>query len=530
MQKIKKKLLAEASEALAVDDIDSSAEKLAQVCHLFPRDERLWCFLARVELKRCNMQGHDIAMKRAIQIKPNAAHLYFRYAVACPPMMTTLNDIQRIRQQMLDKVEKIHAIQHKFKQPILLSEVPTLSFYSGYHGEDEKHINSQIFSLLRKLSHQELIYSPHVGRKTEGKIKLGIFSTCMRHHTIGRLFGEMLARLDQSIFEPTLIIHKPDADDYTHSLAQQLGNAFYIPKNAKQAALRLETLKLDLLFFPDVGMDSFISFLALNRIATAQCTTWGHPITTGIETMDAFLSVDGLEPERNDPPYSETLLCQSLVNSYYKPPPKPNEKNRQRFGFPNANIYGCPQTVFKFHPSYDQVLIDIYKRDPKACFVLSNSGFIYWANLFTRRLDNKCPGISKRIYWLDKVSRSDFVEALSYFDVMLDPFPFGGGNTTLEALAVDTPVVTLPQKFARGRLATTFYQQMNWTKLVAKNTDEYVDLSIKLANEPSFRKQIVREIQTHRGTLYENSEAVSQFGELLQQAYQIGIQRCKANR
>jgi predicted O-linked N-acetylglucosamine transferase (SPINDLY family) len=64
---------------------------------------------------------------------------------------------------------------------------------------------------------------------------------------------------------------------------------------------------------------------------------------------------------------------------------------------------------------------------------------------------------------------------------MLDPFPFGGGHTSYEALALGLPVVTLPGRFLRGRLTHGMYQQMGYSDLEAQSIDDYVRLALRLA-------------------------------------------------
>jgi predicted O-linked N-acetylglucosamine transferase (SPINDLY family) len=55
--------------------------------------------------------------------------------------------------------------------------------------------------------------------------------------------------------------------------------------------------------------------------------------------------------------------------------------------------------------------------------------------------------------WVASLSPQEYVSLLAAGDVMLDPFPFGGGVTTLESLAVCTPVVTLPPSQSVPQLA-----------------------------------------------------------------------------
>jgi predicted O-linked N-acetylglucosamine transferase (SPINDLY family) len=53
--------------------------------------------------------------------------------------------------------------------------------------------------------------------------------------------------------------------------------------------------------------------------------------------------------------------------------------------------------------------------------------------------------LMQRVFWLYGLSPQEYLTLLAAGDLMVDPFPFGGGVTTLEALAVCTPVMTAPE-------------------------------------------------------------------------------------
>ena len=108
-------------------------------------------------------------------------------------------------------------------------------------------------------------------------------------------------------------------------------------------------------------------YLAHARLAPVQCVTWGHPLTTGIETIDYFLSSADLEPPHADDHYTEKLVRLShLTNYYYRPDPPALTKSRSDFGFADEDhVYLCPQNLFKLHPENDVVFGEILRRDPR---------------------------------------------------------------------------------------------------------------------------------------------------------------------
>lgn len=92
----------------------------------------------------------------------------------------------------------------------------------------------------------------------------------------------------------------------------------------------------------------------------------------------------------------------------------------------------------------------------------------------------------------------DYVAVLKGADVILDTFPFGNFLPSVAGLTLGTPVVTLAseQRKASGRLTKSFYVHANMTDCCSVNSlDEYVELSVRLANDEKWRGEVVEEIQ-----------------------------------
>jgi predicted O-linked N-acetylglucosamine transferase (SPINDLY family) len=93
-------------------------------------------------------------------------------------------------------------------------------------------------------------------------------------------------------------------------------------------------------------------------------------------------------------------------------------------------------------------------------------------------------------------------------DVMLDPFPFGGGNTSYEAFALGTPIVTWPSAFARGRITLAQYHKMGWTDCVVNSREQYIDLAVRLANDRAYRESIREKLRSTSHLLFEDPAEV----------------------
>src|SRR5205814_9021898 len=161
-------------------------------------------------------------------------------------------------------------------------------------------------------------------------------------------------------------------DETARRIRAASDRALMVPGALEAARTAIAGLELDVLFYQDIGMDPFTYFLAFSRLAPVQCTSFGHPDTTGIAAMDYFVSSELFEGANPREHYSERLALlhgAGTLAYYYRPRVAPG--GRDDFGLPaGASLYLCPQTLFKFHPDFDEILGGILRADPQGRLVL----------------------------------------------------------------------------------------------------------------------------------------------------------------
>ena len=202
-----------------------------------------------------------------------------------------------------------------------------------------------------------------------------------------------------------------------------------------------------------------------------------------------------MEPEDAGRHYSETLVRLPGPTLHYARPGLPARlKPRSAFGLPDdAHLYVCPQSLFKIHPDFDRALVALLRRDPKGLVVLLSGRDRHLDALLRRRLAAVGPEVVG-IRFLRQMALPDFLSLVAVSDVMLDPLHYSGGNTSLEAFALGTPIVTWPGAFMRGRHTHGFYRLMGLDDCVAADHAGYVELALRLAAEPEFRRHVTRRV------------------------------------
>jgi protein O-GlcNAc transferase len=82
---------------------------------------------------------------------------------------------------------------------------------------------------------------------------------------------------------------------------------------------------------------------------------------------------------------------------------------------------------------------------------------------------------------LDQGSRESHFAAYQELDIALDPYPHGGGMTTLDALWMGVPVVTCPGRTISSRLAAASLHAAGLDDYIASDSSHYIELAIAMA-------------------------------------------------
>lgn len=427
---------------------------------------------------------------------------------AIPPSVGSIDDIRAAYRQGLDGLLAETAL--RIDDPI--REIGTVGqFYLAYHGRNDRELQEMLARFYRRavpsLTHVAAHCRAERPRPTGRKIKVGFVSSYFHHHTIGKLSAGLVAELPRDHLHVTAFSTSCGNDALARLIRTKADRAVALPLDLTAARTLIAGAELDILIYPDIGMDPFTYFLAYARLAPVQCVTWGHPVTTGIDTVDWFLSSEHLETPDGPTHYSERLHLLRHPPTYYYRPTSPPPRDREYFNLPaEARIYACPQSLFKFHPAFDHVLAECLRRDPKALVVVIDGRDPAWMAALRARWQQVMPDVCGRIRNLPSMSQDDFMALVGLADVMLDIPQFSGGNTSLEAFHMGTPIITMPTPFLRGRPTYAFYRRMGVLSAIAQDQADYVAKAVAVAAEPRPHRLPIQETA---GALYENREVLA---------------------
>jgi protein O-GlcNAc transferase len=452
------------------------------------------------------------SLEQAVRLQP-AARLRIALATRLPVIYQSMDELESWRERLIGEVRQLRE-QHVVHD---LTEDPGLNlFYLAFQGLNDREIQTEVARLYREGS----------GVKGQGsgnkKIQVGFISTFFRNHTIGHWMRGLVAQLSRDKFTVTVLSIGRHDDEIAKFFKTHCDRYLEVPKHLPSARKLIAEQKLDVLFYADIGMSPLTYSLAFSRLAPVQCVTLGHPVTTGISTIDYFISSEQLETAGADQHYSEKLVQLKMLPIYYyrtKGATGQRSDVRDQFGLTSEDhVYVCPQSLFKFHPEFDALLGGILRGDPRGVLVLSQGVIPQWPRLLRQRFAATLPDLVDRIRFLPALSYADYLNLLAASDVQLDTVPFGGGNTSYDGLTVGTPIVTMPTQFMRGRITSSLYRQMGILDCVAGSPDEYIKIALRLGTEPDYRNAVRESILEANDELFENNLGIRELEHFLEQA------------
>ena len=443
----------------------------------------------------------------------NSSAVKVKLATTWPVILESTEQIEKIRNEFIEAIDDL------MTQPLSVSDPATeicrTVFYPVYSGLNDLELQLKIAQLYEKISPGLLYTAPHCQQPAHQaggvkKIALGIVSRFLYTHTMGSVMKGLIEHLSRNMFKVTIFTFPYPSDKLARDINACADRVVILPKDWKNAHQVIAQEKMDILFYTDIGMDPYTYFLAYARLAPVQCTTWSHAVTTGLTNMDYYLTCSDFEPVGADDHYSEKLVrLSSPPTYYYRPKLQNTTKSRDDYAWSaDKNLYLCPQTLYKIHPDFDQMIAGILRKDPLAQVVLVDCRHQYWVDLLLARFKKSIPDVVDRIVVLPYPGSSEYLGLLNMCDVMLDTYHYGGGSTSLQGLAFGTPIVTLPGNFQRGRHTYGYYKKMNYMECVAANPTEYVQLAVRLGTDATYRQHVREQILARNSVLYENMQVV----------------------
>ncbi|XWK86877.1 MAG: tetratricopeptide repeat protein [Phormidium sp.] len=436
---------------------------------------------------------------------------------------------QRFTQGLLELTQAIDLVTTESKENALQAISWRTNFYLQYQGYNDLELQK----LYGNLVHQ--VMSANYPQWTEKqqitplkpteKIRIGYVSDSFHWHTVGTVFLGWIKHCQNQDFEVYCYYINHQIDEITEEYQKHSNYFHHIPHNLEATCQQIIDDKLHILVFLDIGMTPQMTQLAALRLAPIQCAAWGHPVTTGLPTIDYYLSSDLLEPENAQQHYSEQLIrLPNIGISYSKPLIPAITKTRADFQLrENAVIYLSCQSLFKYLPQYDYIFPTIAQEVERSQFVFIAHPINEITEQFRQRIQQAFTKFDLNFddycVILPRQNQQDYRQLNLLADISLDTIGFTGFLTTLESIAGNLPIVTCVGELMRSRQTSGILKMLGVTDTIANNPTEYIQIAVKLGCQPEWKKKIVEQIKHCQTSLYNDKTSITALEEFYRRVH-----------
>jgi len=489
-----------------------------------------------------------------------AYDFYSRAAIYQPNDIGTLNNLSRILLLMCNPGKARETVQAVLKiDPLNLQALRNLALEQSLSGD----LDSSLATLRKVLSlapqeievHSGLIfymhYSPSIDSKAildectiwsdkfelpilsqnmplrrdgapNKKLRIGFVSPDLYHHPVGRSLLPLFAHHDNSQYDIYCYSNSATSDHLTFEL-QKHSAKWHNTRNISDLALAnlIRDDQIDILIDLSLHSSNMRLLIFAHRPAPIQMTYLGYPGTTGMKSMDYRISDRFIDPENETTKlYSEETLYITSYWCYQEPdvaiPVLVSNLPALKNGF---ITFGCLNNISKISEPAIQCWTNLLKEIPSSKLLLYCPEGDHW-DMVTEKFTSR--GIDKsRIALLPKQPFAKYFEAYREIDIALDPFPFGGGITTCDALWMGVPVVSLRGKTAVGRGATSILTNIGMPGLIAHSQEEYISIAKGLCSDlerlAATRKGLREKFQ--QSPVMDGKRFATEMGQLFRQAW-----------
>ncbi|MEP6483289.1 MAG: tetratricopeptide repeat protein [Rudaea sp.] len=350
------------------------------------------------------------------------------------------------------------------------------------------------------------------------RVRVGFVSAHLMEHTVARYFRSMIEELDPRRFDVTVWYTGGIKDQSTARIAERVATFVDTRADVLTLAQEIRTAQLDVLVYPEIGMDPKHQALAALRLAPVQCALYGHPATSGSANVDYFISSDEIEPATAQSHYRERLIRLPGLGTRPSRPPLAGDGAWYDQLAARRPLLLCTQNLIKLIPSFDVTLAKI-AAETGACIGLFNRN-----PPLTRRFQQRIEAIfatrglepSKHLAFIPSLKHIDYLAGLEKSPIVLDSPWFSGGATSLDAISVGAPVLAWEGDMLRGRQTAGMLRMMGADGLIVRSESDYVRECVALLGDKDRRAAMRALLMEKQSIIFDDKRPITAFAEFLE--------------
>jgi protein O-GlcNAc transferase len=285
--------------------------------------------LATVLQRQGKLQAAIEFYQRALKINSQFYEAEFGICMSQLPIIYKSCDEVKIRreqyQQYLQKLVIYYQQLSSTEKKEAAKVVGTLQpFYLSYQGLNDRPLQQIYGEMIHQLmacrypQYTQPLSLPKL--QPNEKIRVGFVSGFFRSHSNWKIpIKGWVENLNREQFQLYGYHTSARQDQYTQEAQNAFEQFIQGPLPLSQWCEQIKADNLHVLIFPEFGMDPTTIQLGCLRLAPIQMSSWGHPETSGLPTIDYYLSSELMEPEIAEDCYSETLIKLPNLSIHYTP-------------------------------------------------------------------------------------------------------------------------------------------------------------------------------------------------------------------
>jgi protein O-GlcNAc transferase len=485
--------------------------------------------------RRSDITQAKASFERAVALAPD----FFEAGLAAcmaelPVLYRDAAEIAACRVAYGARLARLCADVARAETPAVLAEAigSHQPFYLAYQGQNDRELQAAYGALVGRVMAAKFPPAPlPAAPAPDEPVRVGVVSGFFRQHSNWKMpVKGWLAGLDRKRFRLFGYYTAGERDAQTEiaaSLCERFVQGPLSLDGWRDAILRDAP---HVLLYPEIGMDKVTAQLAAQRLAPVQCASWGHPVTSGFPTIDAFISSERMEPADGQAHYTEHLIRLPNLSICYEPAVSPPlALDRAELGLrAGAIAYWCCQSLPKYLPQFDDVFARIARAVGDCQFTfIAFAGAPHVTGAFRTRLENAFARHGLRAadhcVVLPRLDPERFVAAIGQCDVVLDSIGWSGCNSTLESLVHDLPIVTLVGGLMRGRHTAAILEQMGIDETIARTVDDYVAIAVRLGRDAAARADMKARVAVNKHRIYGDRTCIAALEDFFDRAVRADV-------
>jgi predicted O-linked N-acetylglucosamine transferase (SPINDLY family) len=472
-------------------DAAACRNNLGQVLERLGRDdEAARCYEAAIDLDPGYAEAHNnLGIARARQDRLVDADALYRKAIDLDPRYaephTNRGNLLKDRGD-LDAAIASHrrAIELRPDLSAVHSNLLlTLHYHPDYSPADLEREHRAWAE--RHVAPLEALRRPHEnGPEPDRRLRIGYVSPDFREHPVARFVLPLFRKHDRRQVEVVAYSDATTPDTVTGLVRTEVDlwrDTAKLGDEQLAEAVRADGIDILVDLAAHSGRNRLLTFA--RKPAPVQVTYLAYCSTTGVDAIDYRVTDRFLDPVGEASHYTETSIHLPHCYWCYSAPPLPYSAQPATERRPGPPTFGCLNNFAKVTDVTLGLWTRLLRRVPEARLLVYARTEAHRDRV--RQALREAGLAESRAAFVGLQPLADYLETYGLIDVALDPYPYGGGTTSCDALWMGVPVVSLAGRTAVSRAGLTLLSNVGLEHLVARTEERYVELAAELIRDAS---------------------------------------------